>query len=80
MAASTATAARLRAAMTRLPAGDSLHADRALTKENLAREAKVSRATVHRATDVCAERDARVARPFLRTPGEVRRDAELADL
>ena len=80
MAVSTATAARLRAAMTRLLAGDSLHTDGALTKENLAREAQVSHATVHRAADICAEWDARVARPVLRTPGEVRRDAELADL
>ena len=40
-----------------------LHTDGALTKENLAREAQVSHATVHRAEDILAEWDAKVARP-----------------
>jgi hypothetical protein len=51
-----------------------------MTKEDLAREAKVSHATVHRATDICAERNAHIARPVLRTPGEVRQDAQRVDI
>lgn len=66
--------------MARLLAGEPLHTDGALTKENLAREAQVSHATVHRAEDILAEWDARVARPVLRTPGEVQRDETIAEL
>ncbi|GAB2897075.1 hypothetical protein GCM10027074_75530 [Streptomyces deserti] len=66
--------------MARLLAGEPLHTDGALTKENLAREAKVSHATVHRAQEVLAEWDAKVARPVLRTPGEVQRDETIAEL
>jgi predicted RNase H-like nuclease (RuvC/YqgF family) len=66
--------------MTRLLAGEPLHTDGALTKENLAREAKVSHASVHRAEAVLAEWDAKVARPVLRSPGEVQRDETIADL
>jgi small-conductance mechanosensitive channel len=80
MAVSAPTAAKLRAAMTRLLAGEALHTAGAMTKENLAREAQFSHATVHRATDICADWDARIARPVPRTPGEVRRDIDLADL
>ncbi|WP_316779817.1 hypothetical protein [Streptomyces sasae] len=71
---------QLREAMTRLLAGEPLHTDDALTKENLAREAQVSHATVHRADDILAEWNAKVARPVLRTPGEVARDETIAAL
>jgi hypothetical protein len=40
MPVSAATEAKLRAAMVRLLAGEPLHTDRALTKENLARAAR----------------------------------------
>ncbi|MFG3426108.1 hypothetical protein [Streptomyces californicus] len=80
MPVSAATETKLREAMVRLLAGEPLHTDGALTKENLAREAKVSHATVHRAEEILAEWDAQVARPVLRTPGEVQRDETIADL
>ena len=80
MPVSATTEAKLREAMSRLLAGEPLHTDGALTKENLAREAKVSHATVHRAEDILAEWDAKVARPVLRTPGEVARDESIAEL
>lgn len=80
MPVSAATEAKLRQAMERLLAGQPLHTDGALTKENLAREAQVSHATVHRAEDILAEWDAKVARPVLRTPGEVSRDEKLDEL
>lgn len=66
--------------MARLLAGEPLHTNGALTKENLAREAQVSHATVHRAEGILAEWDAKVARPVLRTPGEVQRDETIAKL
>jgi small-conductance mechanosensitive channel len=66
--------------MARLLASEPLHTDGALTKENLAHEAQVSHATVHRAEDILAEWDAKVARPVLRTPGEVQRDETIAEL
>ncbi|MFD9685135.1 hypothetical protein ACFXPX_04595 [Kitasatospora sp. NPDC059146] len=80
MPVSPATEAKLRAAMHRLLDGRAERTDGALTKENLAREAGVSHATVHRAGTVLADWDARVARPVLRTPGEVRRDEEITEL
>jgi predicted RNase H-like nuclease (RuvC/YqgF family) len=80
MPVSAKTATKLREAMARLLAGEPLHTDGALTKENLAREAQVSHATVHRAEDILAEWDAHVARPVLRTPGEVTRDETIAEL
>ncbi|MFM9458172.1 hypothetical protein [Streptomyces europaeiscabiei] len=80
MPVSAATAAKLREAMARLLAGEPLHTNGALTKENLAREAQVSHATVHRAEDILAEWDAQVARPVLRSPGEVERDETIAKL
>ncbi|MGW0771819.1 hypothetical protein [Streptomyces sp. NPDC002676] len=60
MPVSAKTATKLREAMTRLLAGEPLHTDGALTKENLAREAQVSHATVHRAETILAEWDAKV--------------------
>ncbi|WP_433194467.1 hypothetical protein ACQP1G_37815 [Nocardia sp. CA-107356] len=80
MPVSAATEKKLREAMARLLAGEPLHSDGALSKENLAREAQLSHATVHRAEEVLAEWDARVARPVVRTPGEVRRDETITDL
>ncbi|RST25313.1 hypothetical protein EF908_00360 [Streptomyces sp. WAC04770] len=80
MPVSAATATKLREAMARLLAGQPLRCDGALTKENLAREAQVSHATVHRADDILAEWNAQVARPVLRTPGEVQRDETISEL
>ncbi|MGW4890690.1 hypothetical protein ACWEQL_00245 [Kitasatospora sp. NPDC004240] len=80
MPVSAATEMKLREAMARLLAGQPQHTDGALTKENLAREAGVSHATVHRAEAVLADWDAQVARPVLRTPGEVQRDKTISEL
>ncbi|MDF6046055.1 hypothetical protein LRD69_28815 [Streptomyces sp. JH14] len=80
MPVSAATAAKLREAMARLLAGEPLHSDGAMTKENLAREAQVSHASVHRAEDILAEWNARIPQPVLRTPGEVQRDETIAEL
>ncbi|MFF0000934.1 hypothetical protein [Streptomyces avermitilis] len=80
MAVSPASEAKLRAAMTRLLAGQPQHTDGALTKENLAREAGVSHATVHRATDVLAEWKAHVPHPARRTPSERTRDDTITPL
>ncbi|MFD4611356.1 hypothetical protein ACFWOT_25370 [Streptomyces sp. NPDC058440] len=80
MPVSPATEAKLRDAMARLLDGRPERTDGALTKENLAREAGVSHATVHRAETVLAAWDAQVGRPVLRTPGEVRRDEEITEL
>jgi hypothetical protein len=77
MAVSPATETKLRAAMCRLLDGAPIRTDGALTKENLAREAAVSHATVHGAGEILAEWDTRVARPVLRSTGEVRRDEKI---
>jgi len=77
---SAATEQKLRAAMQRLLDGTPLRTDGALTKENLAREADVSHATVHRAKTVLAEWDAKVAQPIVRSAGEARRDQTIAEL
>lgn len=71
---------QLREAMVRLLVGQPQHTDGALTKENLAREAGVSHASVHRAESVLADWDAQVTRPVLRTPGEVQRDETISEL
>lgn len=60
MPVSKATETKLREAMKRLRDGAPLHTDGALTKENLAREAGVSHATVHRADTVLAEWNAHI--------------------
>ncbi|MFJ2866121.1 hypothetical protein [Kitasatospora sp. NPDC087314] len=73
MPVSATTETKLREAMARLLAGQPSNSDGALTKENLAREAGVSHATVHRAEAVLADWDAQVTAPVLRTPGEVKR-------
>jgi uncharacterized coiled-coil protein SlyX len=80
MAVSPASEAKLRAAMTRLLAGHPQHTDGALTKEHLAREAGVSHATVHRATDVLGEWNSQAPHPIRRTPGERARDDTITTL
>ncbi|MGI3202499.1 hypothetical protein ACRJ4W_37305 [Streptomyces sp. GLT-R25] len=74
------TAAALRAAMTRLFEGRAQRTDWRLTKENLYKEAQVSRATMNRAHAVLAEWDAHLAAHGRVTPGEAKRDAAIADL
>lgn len=80
MAVSSASEAKLRDAMTRLLAGQPQHTDGALTKENLAREADVSHATVHRATGILAEWNTHVPHPIRRTPDERARDDTVTTL
>ncbi|MER6085442.1 hypothetical protein [Streptomyces sp. NPDC001833] len=80
MAVSAATEAKLRAAMHRLLEGSPRHTDGALTKENLAREAGLSHATVHRATEILDEWNTRVPRPIRRTPAERARDDTIRGL
>lgn len=74
------TAAALRAAMTRLVEGRPQRTDGRLTKENLYKEAQVSRATMNRAHEILAEWDAHIATHGKTTPGESKRDAAIADL
>ncbi|MFE3205795.1 hypothetical protein [Embleya sp. NPDC059237] len=74
------TAAALRAAMTRLFEGRPQRTDGRLTKENLYKEAQVSRATMNRANAILAEWDAHLAAHGKTTPGEARRDATITDL
>jgi hypothetical protein len=80
MVVSAATERKLRGAMQRLLDGVPLRTDGAITKENLAREANVSHASVYRAETVLAEWDAKVALPVVRSVGEVRRDETIAEL
>jgi len=63
MPVSPATETKLRAAMQRLLDGTPQRTDGALTKENLAREAAVSHATVHRAETILQEWNARAGQP-----------------
>ncbi|MDN3259815.1 hypothetical protein QWJ26_08310 [Streptomyces sp. CSDS2] len=77
---STKGGAALRAAMTRLLAGRPERADGCLTKEDLWREAQVSRATMNRAQDILAEWDAHMVQYGKTTPREAQRDATIADL
>ncbi len=78
--ASPETARALRAAMQRLFAGKPQRTDGRLTKENLWREAQVSRATMNRAQPILAEWDAHIAEQGKTTAGEARRDAEITRL
>jgi hypothetical protein len=80
MPVSAATEKKLREAMHRLLSGDPIRTNGALNKENLAREAGVSHATVHRADDILAEWEARVSKPSTKSPGEERRDEQIAAL
>jgi chromosome segregation ATPase len=77
---SAETVKALRAAMERLLAGRPARTDGRLVKENLYREAGVSRATMNRAHRILAEWDRRTAATDARTPGEARRDDELREL
>ncbi|MFI1338598.1 hypothetical protein ACH4U7_52935 [Streptomyces sp. NPDC020845] len=74
------TAAALRAAMTRLFEGRPQRTDGRLTKENLYKEAQVSRATMNRAHTILAEWDAHLATHGKTTPGEAKRDATIEAL
>ncbi|GAQ63431.1 hypothetical protein [Streptomyces scabiei] len=74
------TAAALRAAMARLFEGRPLRTDGRLTKENLYKEAQVSRATMNRAHAVLAEWDTHIATHGKKTAGEAQRDADIAEL
>lgn len=77
---SAAVAARLRDAMNRLLAGRPHRTDGRLIKDNLYKEAGVSRATMNRAHRVMAEWDRRVADCGGLTPGEARKHDELLEL
>ncbi|WP_405768025.1 hypothetical protein [Streptomyces sp. NBC_01538] len=74
------TAAALRAAMTRLFEGRPQRTDGRLTKENLYKEAEVSRATMNRAHVILAEWDTHITDNGKTTPGEAKRDATIDDL
>ncbi len=74
------TAKALRAAMQRLFTGKPQRTDGRLTKENLWREAQVSRATMNRAQPILAEWDAHIGEQVKTTVGEARRDAEITRL
>ncbi|MFE0739642.1 hypothetical protein ACFW2N_32715, partial [Streptomyces sp. NPDC058855] len=74
------TAAALRAAMARLFEGRPQRTDGRLTKENLYKEAQVSRATMNRAHAVLAEWDEHLATHGKTTPGEAQRDSAIAEL
>ncbi|MFD9668901.1 hypothetical protein ACFWAY_46320 [Rhodococcus sp. NPDC059968] len=77
---SAGTAKRLREAMDRLMAGRPQRTDGRLIKDNLWKEADVSRATMNRATQIMSEWDARVAACDGFTPGEARKNDELGTL
>ncbi|WP_327161940.1 hypothetical protein [Streptomyces zaomyceticus] len=66
--------------MTRLFDGCPQRTDGRLTKENLYKEAQVSRATMNRAHSMLAEWDAHIAAFGKATPGEAKRDATITDL
>jgi small-conductance mechanosensitive channel len=80
MPVSPVTETKLREAMQRLLNGAPQHTDGALTKENLAREAGVSHATVHRAETVLAEWNARVDQPPARTTPSTPGDDTVTEL
>ena len=73
---SLATRRQLLEAMQRLLAGTPQHTDGRLTKNNLCREAGVSRATMNRASDILATWDAHVSRSPAGTAAR-RRDDDL---
>lgn len=77
---STRVAARLREAMDRLLAGRPQRTDGRLIKDNLYKEAGVSRATMNRAHRVMAEWNTRVADCDGLTPGEARKHDELVEM
>jgi aspartate oxidase len=77
---SPSAAKRLRDAMDRLLAGRPQRTDGRLIKDNLWKEAGVSRATMNRAVRVLAEWSSRVAECDAYTPGEARKNDELTTL
>jgi hypothetical protein len=74
------TAERLREAMQRLLTGCPQHSDRRLIKDNIWKEAQLSRATMNRATRILAEWDTAVAACDGFTPPEARKNDELDTL
>jgi uncharacterized protein YlxW (UPF0749 family) len=80
MPVSAATETKLREALHRLLGGTPQRTDGALTKENLAREAAVSHATVHRAETILGEWNALVEKASTRSADQVRRDDAIAEL
>lgn len=70
----------LREAMDRLLAGRPQRTDGRLIKDNLWKEADVSRATMNRATRILAEWSSRVIDCGGFTPGEARKNDEVATL
>jgi len=79
-AVSPSAAKRLRDAMGRLLAGHPQRTDGRLIKDNLWKEAGLSRATMNRAIRVLAEWDSRVAECDGFTPREARKNDELCAL
>lgn len=77
---SAATAEALRTAMQRLLEGKPRRTDGRWTKENLWKEAQVSRATINRATAILTQWDDHLAEHGAATAGEARRDDEIAEL
>ena len=73
-------AKRLRDAMDRLLAGRPQRTDGRLIKDNLWKEADLSRATMNRATRILAEWNSRVAACDAFTPGEARKNDEITTL
>jgi hypothetical protein len=80
MPVSPATETKLRAAMQRLLDGTPQRTDGALTKENLAREAAVSHATVYRAETILQEWNARAGQPPAKTAPDVPGDEVITAL
>lgn len=76
----TATAQALRTAMHRLLTGAAHRTDGRLTKQNLWKEAGVSRATMNRAHAILAEWDDQVAQRSTADPETARRDGEIHEL
>ena len=74
------TAKRLREAMDRLLAGCPQRTDGRLIKDNLWKEANLSRATMNRAARILAEWNCRVAECDGFTPSEARKNDEVATL
>jgi hypothetical protein len=70
----------LRQAIERLLAGKSQHTDGRLIKENLWKEAKVSRATMNRAPQIMAEWNAQIAERGGLTTDQARHADEVAKL
>ncbi|MGL6236146.1 MAG: hypothetical protein ACRC20_12475 [Segniliparus sp.] len=74
------TATRLLSAMDRLLAGRPQRTDGRLIKDNLWREAQVSRTTMNRATSILAQWDERIAACDSYTPAEARKQDEITVL